>query len=54
MGDQHSAMTSELQSFVEFNGKGEAEVDGSLAAIHRIWINIRGKINDGDPHVVLM
>lgn len=54
MGDERSAMASELQQHVEFNGK-EAEDDGSVAAkTHRIWINIRGKLNGGDPHVILI
>ncbi|TWT53776.1 hypothetical protein Pla22_14090 [Rubripirellula amarantea] len=54
IGDQRSAMASELQKFVEFNGK-EAEDDGSVAAkTHRIWINIRSKINGGDPYVILI
>ncbi|TWU58265.1 PA2169 family four-helix-bundle protein [Rubripirellula reticaptiva] len=54
LGDERSAMASELQKFVEFNGK-EAEDDGSVAAkTHRIWINIRAKINGGDPYVILI
>lgn len=54
IGDQRSAMASELQTLVEFNGE-EAEDDGSVAAkTHRIWINIRGKLNGGDPHVILI
>ena len=54
LGDERSAMASELQEFVEFNGK-EAEDDGSVAAkTHRIWINIRSKINGGDPYVILI
>jgi len=54
LGDQRSAMATELQKFVEFNGE-EAEDDGSVAAkTHRIWINIRSKINGGDPHVILI
>lgn len=54
IGDQRSAMASELQCYVEFNGK-EAEDDGSVAAkTHRIWINIRGKLNGGDPYVILI
>lgn len=54
IGDERSAMASELQQHVEFNGK-EAEDDGSVAAkTHRIWINIRGKLNGGDPHVILI
>lgn len=54
LGDQRSAMASELQKFVEFNGE-EAEDDGSVAAkTHRIWINIRAKLNGGDPYVILI
>ncbi|SMP41070.1 conserved hypothetical protein [Neorhodopirellula lusitana] len=54
IGDERSAMASELQQFVEFNGK-DAEDDGSVAAkTHRIWINIRAKLNGGDPYVVLI
>ncbi len=54
LGDERSAMASELQNYVEFNGE-EAEDDGSVAAkTHRIWINIRGKLNGGDPHVILI
>jgi uncharacterized protein (TIGR02284 family) len=53
IGDQRSAMATELQNFVEFNGE-EAEEDGSVAAkTHRIWINIRGALNGGDAHVIL-
>jgi uncharacterized protein (TIGR02284 family) len=54
LGDERSAMATELQSFVEFNG-AEAEDDGSVAAkTHRVWINIRSKLNGGDPHVILI
>lgn len=54
IGDDRSAMASELQQQVEFNGE-EAEDDGSVAAkTHRIWINIRGKLNGGDPYVILI
>ncbi|MFG0255135.1 MAG: PA2169 family four-helix-bundle protein, partial [Rhodopirellula sp. JB053] len=54
IGDERSAMASELQQYVEFNGK-DAEDDGSVAAkTHRIWINIRGKLNGGDSHVILI
>ncbi len=54
IGDDRSAMASELQKHVEFNGE-DAVDDGSIAAkTHRIWINIRGKLNGGDPHVILI
>ncbi|TWU44295.1 hypothetical protein Q31b_18310 [Novipirellula aureliae] len=54
LGDERSAMASELQNYVDFNGD-DAEDDGSVAAkTHRIWINIRSKINGGDPYVILI
>ncbi|MGB7324756.1 MAG: PA2169 family four-helix-bundle protein [Rubripirellula sp.] len=54
LGDERSEMATELQKFVEFNGKDAAD-DGSVAAkTHRIWINIRAKLNSGDPHVILI
>ncbi len=54
IGDQRSAMASELQKVVEYNCE-EAEDDGSVAAkTHRIWVNIRSKINSGDPYVILI
>ena len=54
IGDERSAMAAELQQYVEFNGKA-AEDDGSVAAkTHRIWINIRGKLNGGDATVILI
>lgn len=53
LGDQRSAMASQLQKFVQYNGE-EPEEDGSVAAkTHRIWINIRSKLSGGDPHVIL-
>ena len=54
LGDERSQMAAELQKYVEFNGY-DAEDDGSVAAkTHRIWINIRGKLNGGDAHVILI
>jgi uncharacterized protein (TIGR02284 family) len=54
IGDQRSSMATELQEYVDFNGE-DAEDDGSVAAkTHRIWINIRSKINSGDAYVILI
>ncbi|TWU16539.1 PA2169 family four-helix-bundle protein [Allorhodopirellula heiligendammensis] len=53
LADQRSAMASKLQKFVEFNGEN-SEDDGSVAAAtHRIWMNIRSKLNGGDAYAVL-
>lgn len=54
MASQRSALASELQQLVEFNGS-EAEDDGSVAAkMHRLWISLRSKVNGGDAHVILI
>ncbi|QEG42010.1 PA2169 family four-helix-bundle protein [Roseimaritima ulvae] len=51
---ERSAMATELQQHVEWNGK-EAEDDGSVAAsVHRTWIDIRSKLNGGDAYVILI
>lgn len=53
LGDERSAMASELQQYVAFNGE-EPREDGSVSAkMHRIWINIRGKLSGGDAHAIL-
>ncbi|QDV40358.1 hypothetical protein Enr13x_01640 [Stieleria neptunia] len=53
IGNERSAMASELQQYVEFNGE-KAQDDGSVAAkMHRLWIDIRAKLNNGDPQVIL-
>jgi len=54
LGAERSEMAAKLQAVVEFNGE-EAVDDGSVAAkTHRIWINIRGKLNGGDAHIILI
>ena len=54
IANEREAIAAELQNYVEWNGK-EAEDDGSVAGtVHRSWINIRAKINGGDPHVILI
>lgn len=53
IGDERSAMASELQKHVKFNGE-EAVDDGSVAAkTHRIWMNIKSKIVGEDTHAIL-
>lgn len=54
MAEDRDANARELQTYVQFNGE-EAEDDGSVkAAVHRAWINVRGKLNSGDPYVILI
>ncbi|WP_235908679.1 PA2169 family four-helix-bundle protein [Roseiconus nitratireducens] len=52
--EERSAMATELQNYVQLNGK-EAEDEGSVAAkTHRVWMNIRSKLSGGSPHQVLV
>lgn len=54
LASERSAMATELQNYVEWNGE-EAEDDGSFSAgVHRAWINVRSKLNGGDPYVILI
>jgi uncharacterized protein (TIGR02284 family) len=51
---ERSALATELQDSVEWNGE-EAEDDGSVAAsVHRAWITVRAKLNGGDAYVILI
>jgi len=53
LAEKRSDMATELQQYVEWNGK-DAEDDGSVAAaVHRIWLNIRIKFTSGDTKAVL-
>jgi len=53
LASERSALATELQNYVEWNGE-EPEDDGSVAAaIHRLWIDIRGKLSGGDAYAVL-
>ena len=54
IANERSALATELQNYVEWNGE-EAEDDGSATAgVHRAWINVRSKLNGGDPYVILI
>ncbi|WP_442509354.1 PA2169 family four-helix-bundle protein [Novipirellula sp. SH528] len=54
IANERSALATELQNYVEWNGE-EAEDDGSASAgVHRAWINVRSKLNGGDPYVILI
>ncbi|QDV88910.1 hypothetical protein TBK1r_79450 [Stieleria magnilauensis] len=53
IGNERAAMARELQQYVEFSGEKPRD-DGSVAAkIHRLWMDIRAELNDGDPQVIL-
>lgn len=54
LAQERSKLATELQDYVEWNGEDAAD-DGSFAAgVHRAWINVRSKLNNGDPYVVLI
>ncbi len=54
LAHERSKLATELQDYVKFNGE-KAIIEGSFAAgVHRAWINVRSKLNNGDPHVVLV
>lgn len=54
MASQRSNLADQLKTYVEWNGE-RAEDDGSFAAsVHRAWIDVRGKLNGGDPRVILI
>lgn len=53
LAKERAAMARELQEYVEWNDE-EAEDDGSIqAAVHRVWMTIRTKLNDGEPYHIL-
>ncbi len=53
LATERSALATELQKHVEWNGK-EAEDDGSFAAkVHRAWIDVRSKLSDGNAYTIL-
>ncbi len=54
MASQRNHLAEELQTVVEYNHK-DAEDDGTFAGkAHRIWVDIRAKLNSGDPEVILI
>ena len=53
MAEERSAQATELQNYVEWNGK-DAEDDGSFsAAFHRAWIEVRSTLSGGDACAIL-
>lgn len=54
IAQERSKLASELQDYVEWNGE-DAAAEGSFAAgVHRAWLNVRSKLNNGDPYIVLI
>jgi len=53
LASERSAMATELQNYVEWNDEDAVEEGTIKAKLHRIWLDIRGKLNGGDPQVIL-
>ena len=53
IADQRSSFAETLQQYVTVNGE-EAVDDGSvMAAVHRVWLDVRAAIGGGDVYPVL-
>ncbi len=53
LAEERASLADDLEGFVTFNGE-EAADDGSVAAaVHRTWIQLRGKLTSGDPAGIL-
>ena len=50
---QRSQNASELQEYVEWNGKKPRDEGSYAAALHRSWMDLRAKLSGGDTHVIL-
>ena len=54
MASTRTDLANELKTHVSLS-KERPRIEGSwLAALHRTWIDIRGKLNSGDPTIVLI
>ena len=54
MASTRNGLAEELQKHVEFNGERPRESGSLLAAMHRTWLDIRAKVNGGDPTAILI
>lgn len=53
LAQERSALASELQNYVDWNG-AEAREEGSYAAaVHRAWIDVRSAVTGGDAANIL-
>lgn len=50
---QRSSFAGELQALVISLGEEEEKEGGLLAAAHRGWMDIKGKLTKGDDHAIL-
>lgn len=53
LASQRAANVEQLRQFCSLNGE-EPTCEGSYAAkFHRVWMELRNKLNGGDTHVIL-
>jgi len=53
LAQERSALATELQQHVEFNGEDAAEAGTVAASVHRTWLDIRAMISGGDAYAIL-
>lgn len=53
LAQERSAMATELQEYVEWNNERAEDEGSARAAVHRSWIEVRGKLSGGDPYTIL-
>lgn len=44
----------ELKAYVAINGETPVQQPSFGSKVHQAWMNVRAKLNGGDPHVVLI
>lgn len=54
MAKTRAGLADELKSHVEYSGERPRNEGTFLATLHRTWLDIRAKINGGDPIAVLV
>ncbi len=54
LAEERANHAEELQTFVAWNGEKAADDGSLLGCMHRAWVNVRAKLNGGDPYVVLI
>ena len=53
MGGERRNLATELQTHVQQRGEQPVKDGSFLAKVHRVWLDLRAKLNGGDAHVIL-
>ena len=54
MAETRNQLAKDLQAHVEYSGERPREDGSFLAGLHQTWLNIRSKLNGGDPTSILI